>query len=195
MGAPFKKPATYADLEALPENLVGEMIDGVLHAQARPRMRHGTALLRLGSELDFPFGRGRGGPGGWVFAAEPELHLGFQVLVPDIAGWRRENALFDPSDVKITAKPDWVCEVISPSTAQLDRGRKAKIYALAGIEHYWMLDPANRTLEAYRRNDLEWSLMGSAGQGDLVSFAPFDAISFAFDDLFPLDPPNSEPLA
>jgi Uma2 family endonuclease len=191
MGAPFKKPATYADLEALPEHLVGEIIDGALHAQARPRLRHGAASVRLGSELDFPFGRGRGGPGGWVFIAEPQLHLGLQILVPDLAGWRRERAVFDLDDAKVSIAADWICEVISPSTAQLDRGRKSKIYALAGIGYYWVLDPANRTLEAYRRNDFEWTLMGSAGHGENVSFEPFEAISFAFDDLFPLDPPIS----
>ncbi len=112
-----------------------------------------------------------------------------QVVVPDLAGWKRERATFDLDEAKTYVAPDWVCEVLSPSTARLDRGQKSNIYALAGIGHYWILDPANRTLEASRLVNGKWLLIGSAGTGEAVSLEPFEAISFPFDDLFPLDPP------
>ncbi len=184
-----RRLATVQDIDALPEHLVGEIINGILHTQSRPTRRHGIASIRLGSELDTPFGAGRGGPGGWVFIDEPQLHFGMQVVVPDLAGWKRERATFDLDEAKTYIAPDWVCEVLSPSTARLDRGQKSNIYALAGVGYYWILDPANRTLESRRLVDGKWLLIGSAGTGEAVSLEPFEAISFPFDDLFPLDPP------
>jgi Uma2 family endonuclease len=189
MSEPARKLATYADLEALPASMVGEIIDGALRAQPRPARRHGIVSNALADELTSPFQKGRGGPGGWIFIDEPELHFGMQVVVPDLAGWRRERATFDLDEAKTFIAPDWVCEVLSPSTARFDRGRKSQIYALAGIGHYWILDPTNRTLEALRLCDGGWLQIGSAGSGDRVSLEPFDAIAFPFDDLFPLDPP------
>jgi hypothetical protein len=94
-----KTPATYADLEALPANMVGEILYGVLHAHPRPAPGHARASSRLGAELDGPFDRGRGGPGGWIILDEPELHLGPHVVVPDIAGWRRERLTPFPEHV------------------------------------------------------------------------------------------------
>jgi Uma2 family endonuclease len=190
MSDPARRKATYADIEALPPNMVGEIIDGVLNAQPRPRYRHGIAANALGDELTSPFQKGRGGSGGWVFIEEPELHLGIQALVPDVSGWRRENATFDLDAASNSVRPDCVCEVLSPSNARIDRGQKSNIYALAGVGHYWILDPSNRTLEAFRLVDGKWQLTGSAGAGEQVSLEPFDAISFPFDDLFPLDPPT-----
>ncbi|WP_375457855.1 Uma2 family endonuclease [uncultured Enterovirga sp.] len=122
-------PATYADIEALPEHLVGEIIDGMLETYPRPRPRHGAAASALSYELTGPFQRGRGGPGGWVFIVEPELHLGHQVVVPDLAGWRRERLTELPDTAYLETAPDWVCEVLSPSTARVDRGAKRRIYA------------------------------------------------------------------
>ena len=183
-----RKPATYADLEAVPPHLVAEIIDGTLYTQSRPVRRHGIAAGALSSELRTPFQKGRGGSGGWLFIDEPELHFGIQVVVPDIAGWRMERATFDQYSAQTTVAPDWVCEVLSPSTARFDRGRKGKIYALAGIKHYWILDPQNKTLEAFALFDDDWRAIGVSASGDAVSFAPFESIAFAFDDLFPLDP-------
>jgi Uma2 family endonuclease len=192
MADPARKKATYADIEALPPNMVGEIIDGVLHTQARPRSRHGIAAHQLGFELESPFGRGRGGPGGWIFIKEPELSIGIQLIVPDIAGWRRERATFGLDDAKLAVIPDWVCEILSPSTARFDRGQKSNIYALAGVGHYWIVDPANKTVEAFRLTGGKWLQVGSAGSGETVALEPFDAVAFPFDALFPLDPPTQE---
>src|SRR6476646_4505786 len=109
-------PDTYADIEALPPNQVGEIVRGVLYANPRPASPHAAAASAVGEELGPPFKRGRGGPGGWVILDEPELHLGEDVLVPDLAGWRRERMPELPRAAFFTLAPDWACEVLSPST-------------------------------------------------------------------------------
>jgi hypothetical protein len=81
---------------------------------------------------------------------EPELHFGEHVVVPDLAGWRRERMRAMPRQAFFTLAPDWVCEVLSPSTERADRGRKLRIYAEAGVAHVWFLKPADRTLEVLR---------------------------------------------
>jgi Uma2 family endonuclease len=183
------RQATYADLEAVPEHLVAEIIDGVLETYPRPRPRHGIAAARLSGELDRPFARGRGGPGGWVFIIEPELHLGTQVVVPDLAGLRRERMPTEPEDAHIEIAPDWVCEILSPSTIRLDRGRKRSIYGEAGIGHRWLLDPAAGVLEGFALADGRWVLLATVQRGETVALAPFDAVPFPLDDLFPFDDP------
>jgi Uma2 family endonuclease len=111
------RPATYADLEALPANQIGEIVRGVLYANPRPATLHARASSSLGGELYGPFDRGRGGPGGWIFLDEPELHFGEDVVVPDLAGWRRERLPELPQTTFLTLPPDWLCEVLSASTA------------------------------------------------------------------------------
>ncbi|WP_342164987.1 Uma2 family endonuclease [Methylobacterium sp. SD21] len=185
--------ATYADLAAVPPHLVAEIVDGTLETHPRPRPMHASLSVSLGAELQMPFGRGRGGPGGWVFMAEPELHLGPHVVVPDLAGWRRERMPTEPEDAFITTPPDWACEILSPSTFRLDRGPKRRIYAEAGIGHLWLLDPDQRTLEGFALTGGRWLLLGTVVGGEPVSLAPFDAVSFPFDDLFPFaDPATPE---
>ncbi|EYF01484.1 Uma2 family endonuclease [Chondromyces apiculatus] len=136
MGPPPEKPqrpATYADLEAVPEHLVAEIIPGVLHTFPRPAGRHTKAASYLGADLITSFSRGRAGPGGWHILGEPELHLGEDVLIPDIAGWRRERMPEVPDAPFFTLPPDGVCEVLSPSTATHDRFRKMPVYAKASL--------------------------------------------------------------
>ncbi|MBE7201843.1 MAG: Uma2 family endonuclease [Parafilimonas terrae] len=186
--------ATYADLEAVPPHLVAEIVDGVLETHPRPRPRHATVSLKLGGELDFPFGRGRGGPGGWVFMVEPELHLGAHVVVPDLTGWRRERMPVEIETAYIETPPDWVCEILSPSTRRIDLGPKRRIYGEAGVPFLWFLDPDARTLDAFALTGGQWLLLGTAIGGEDVSLPPFDAITFPLDDLFPFaDPANSAP--
>jgi Uma2 family endonuclease len=186
--------ATYADLEAVPDHLVAEIIDGVLETHPRPQPRHGIAAARLSGELDRPFARGRGGPGGWVFIIEPELHLGFQVVVPDLAGWRRERMPTEPEDAFIETSPDWVCEILSPSTIRLDRGRKRRIYGEAGVDFLWLLDPAAGVLEGFALTDGRWLLLDTVLRGETVAIPPFDAVPFPLDDLFPFADPAAPAL-
>ena len=191
MTAPARKPATYADLEAVPPHLVAEIIYGVLETHPRPVSRHSRASSVLGYELIGPYDFGRGGPGGWHFLDEPELHLGRNVVVPDIAGWRRERLPYIPDVAFLTLAPDWICEVLSPATAKLDRGPKREIYGEAGVSYLWLLDPRERVLEAFQRSNGRWQLTGVATGSDAVKLPPFDAVSFPLDDLFGIDPPSS----
>lgn len=185
------REATYADLEAVPAHLVAEIVDGVLETHPRPRPKHGAAASQLAYELEGPFGRGRGGPAGWIFIIEPELHFGRQVVVPDLAGWRRERLATEPETAFIETAPDWVCEILSPSTARLDRGPKRRVYAEAGITHLWLLDPTVGELEAFELTGRRWLLLATIQRGDLVEVSPFDAAPFPLDDLFPFDTPSS----
>lgn len=188
MTAWVKKPATYADLEALPEHQVGELLDGELYASPRPRVRHALTASMLTTQLGTSFARGLGGPGGWWLLVEPELHLGSDVLVPDLAGWRRERVPRLPDVVGVTLVPDWVCEVLSPTTARLDRARKLPRYARAGVEHAWVVDPLNRSLEAYRRDGERWQLTAVHGGNEDARVEPFDAVALQLAELW--QPPD-----
>ena len=172
------RPATYDDLVALAENLVGEIVDDELWASPRPAPRHSTAESALGAILMPPFHFGKGGPGGWRILTEPELHLGSQVLVPDIAGWRLERMPKLPDTAYFSVAPDWVCEVLSPSTARLDRAKKLRIYAEVGVGvgHAWLVDPILRTLEVLRRDGTAWTLLTTHAGDGLVRVEPFHAV-------------------
>ncbi len=179
--------ATFADIEALPANLVGQILYGVLHVHPRPTPRHATATTELVGELRNPFGRGRGGPGGWVILIEPELHLGDHVVVPDIAGWRRERLPTLPDTAYIETPPDWVCEVLSPSTARIDRTDKLAVYATFGVKHCWYVDPLAKTLEVFALQGDKWLLAATFKDADAVTAPPYEAHTFALDVLRPPD--------
>lgn len=174
-----RRPATYDDLCRVPEHLVAEIIEGDLFTSPRPATPHARAAFVLGGDLsrfDGPPGRGEA-PGGWWFLFEPELHFGADVLVPDVAGWRRERVPAIPNVVGITVTPGWVCEVLSPSAVRIDRGRKMRVYARAGVLDLWFLDPIARTLETYRREDGHWVVRATFTGDDAVRAAPFDAVA------------------
>ncbi len=183
MADPARKRATYEDLLAVPEHLIAEILDGELVTMPRPALRHANASSALGVDLGSPFQRGRGGPGGWVFLFEPELHLDADVLVPDLAGWRRDRVP-DVSAPWTDVAPAWACEVLSDRTRRTDRVRKLPIYARAGVGHVWLVDPVDRTLEVFRRQDTSWLLV-TTHEGDAVVRAePFDAIDLALAPLW-----------
>jgi Uma2 family endonuclease len=181
------RPATYADIEALPPHVTGEIAFGVLHSHPRPAPRHGVASSVLGAELLSPFQMGRGGPGGWIFIDEPELHLGPHIVSPDIAGWRRERLPVLPDTAYIETPPDWLCELLSPSTARFDRTDKLAIYAASGVGHCWYLDPVAKTLEVFALNGGRWQIEATFKDADPVSAPPFEAHTFALDLLWPFD--------
>ena len=176
--------ATYADVLAAPEHLVAEIIDGELSLSPRPSPRHADAASVLGMDLGTPFHRGRGGPGGWWILFEPELHLGPEILVPDLAGWRRERMPQLPEEAFFTLAPDWLCEVLSPSTTQLDRVRKMPVYARNGVRHVWLLDPSAKTLEIFTLDGQTFRLNATYANDDLVRIAPFEAIELELGALW-----------
>ena len=184
MAEPAKKPATYADLEAVPPHLVAEIIDGELVTHPRPSPRHGATAFSLSGTLTGPFQKGRDGPGGWVFFVEPEVKFGGDILVPDIVGWRRERLKAYPETNYFTVIPDWVCEVLSGSTEKRDR-----TYGEAGIPHLWLIDPRLQILEAFENRNSRWMKLGDWNSDDVVSAPPFEALSFSLADLWPLDRP------
>ena len=189
MGDPAERRATYQDVLEAPPNMVAEVIFGVLHTFPRPRVRHAMASSVIGSELGGPFGRGRGGPGGWVILDEPELHLGNEpdIIVPDLAGWRRERMPRIPRDEAfIVQPPDWVCEVLSPSTQALDRTDKMEIYRRETVTHVWHVDPEGRTLEVFRLDpQLLRYVQAAVWRGDMMVRAePFDAIELELSALW-----------
>jgi Uma2 family endonuclease len=176
-------PATYADLKAVAPPRVAELIEGTLYTFPRPAPKHGTAEGVLHGELYGPFYRGRGGPGGWRILIEPELRFpdptapkGFIAVAPDLAGWRLERMPKLPKTNYYTLAPDWICEVLSPSTEAHDRGTKMPLYAREGVRHAWLVDPILRTLEVFRLGPgTEW-IVGAVYRDDArVRAEPFEA--------------------
>ncbi len=179
-----QRPATYADIEALPANMVGEIVFGVLHAHPRPTPRHAIATNALTTKISEPFQFGGGGPGGWIFMNEPELHLGPHAVVPDLAGWRLERLAPIPDTAFVETPPDWICEVLSPSTQKLDRTDKLTIYAEFGVGHCWYVDPIARTLEVFALVGGKWQLAATFKDSDPVVAPPFETNTFPLNALW-----------
>ncbi|MFT4046518.1 MAG: Uma2 family endonuclease [Solimonas sp.] len=184
MSRPVPKPARYEDLFDLPDHMIGQIVHGVLHAQPRPAPPHARATTRLIGHIEPPFRGGRGGPGGWEILVGPELHLGPHILVPDLAGWRRERLPELPETAYFDLPPDWICEVLSPSTARLDRIEKMPIYAQFVVQWLWLLDPQARTLEVFSLDRGRWTLEGSHADDARVKAPPFDAVELELDPLW-----------
>ena len=175
----------YEEFLEVPAHKVAQIINGELVVMSRPRPRHGYASLSLGDELVGPFQKGRGGPGGWIIIDEPELHLeDGDILVPDLAGWRRERLPALPETPYFEIMPDWVCEILSPSTARSDRADKMPIYAREGVSHLWLIDPGIKTLEAYVLENAHWLLWRTYQDNDAVSAPPFEAVAFELGGLW-----------
>ena len=178
---PLKKGATYDDLRDVPDNFVAEMFDGELYASPRPAASHAHAASVLGVKLGGPFHRT--GPGGWVILDEPELHFGNDVVVPDLAGWRRTRMPRVPAHAYFTLAPVWICEVLSTSTEALDRGKKLRIYAREGVAHAWLIDPLAHTLEVMGLEG-RWTSLARY-EGDVgIRAAPFDAVELELGALW-----------
>ncbi len=170
------KRATYADVLAAPEHVVAEVLFGVLYTSPRPGGPHTRSASRLGSELGGPFDRGKGGPGGWILLDEPELHLGEDIVVPDLAGWRRERMPCVPSGAYFEIAPDWVCEVLSRATAKIDRTDKLAVYAREEVRFVWLLDPVVKTLEILRMQNGRYEILATYRDDAVVRAEPFDAV-------------------
>jgi Uma2 family endonuclease len=188
MNQPALRDATYEDLFDLPDHVIGEILHGQLITQPRPAPRHARASSIIGGEIVSPYDQGRGGPGGWWILDEPELHLDSHILVPDLAGWRRERLPQLPEEAYFSVAPDWVCEVLSPGTARTDRAVKMPIYAEQAVQWLWLVDPDNRILEVYRLLEGHWLLEHTWQNDDVVKAPPFDQISMTLSDLWVPEP-------
>jgi Uma2 family endonuclease len=164
--------------------MIAEIVAGDLHVQPRPAGRHAVVAAALSDELGPPFKRGRGGPGGWILLFEPELHLGEDILVPDLAGWRRSRLPSVGDEAYFEIAPDWVCEILSPSTEKRDRSDKLPIYARSRVPHAWLINPAQRLLEVLRHSPDGWLTVTVARDDQRVRAEPFDAIELDLSALW-----------
>lgn len=196
MAAWSKREATYDDLRKLPDHVVGEIINGELIVSPRPASPHANAARSVGSQIDGfhgPAGSGPG-PGGWVILPEPELRFGRDVLVPDLAAWRRERMPRMPNVATFELSPDWVCEIASPSTERLDRTKKMVVYARVGVPHLWIIKPTEHTLENYRLIDGRWTVVETIDgiETPRARVSPFDALELDLARWWPEEPPPEE---
>jgi len=192
MSDPAKKRATYQDVLDAPEHLVAEIINGELRLSPRPGAPHASAASSLIIELGPPFQKGTNGPGGWVIVIEPELHLGEEIVVPDLAGWRCDRMPAVPDAAFFGVPPDWVCEALSRSTETTDRIEKLPIYAAAGVRHAWLIDAAKRSLEVFRLHEGMWLIVAMYQGNQKVRAEPFDAIELDLAAIWAyLPPPKS----
>jgi Uma2 family endonuclease len=175
---PPRRPATFADIDALPEGISGELIDGVLYTNPRPTGPALLAATMLYGELHNTFVRGQGGAGGWWILQEPQLYLGSGSVIPDVAGWLRERMPRVPQDHRFELAPDWACEVLSPDrkNRRVERQQKPPLYHRAKVKHLWMLDPKERELEVFRWEEAGWLLLGTFGEDDKVRAEPFEQV-------------------
>lgn len=182
--------AGYEDVLAVDARLIAEVIDGVLHTQPRPSLLHAQVTTELTSCLNPAFRHGRGGPGGWIFLMEPELHLGVEpdIVVPDIAGWRTSRMPRVPAEPYLTLAPDWLAEVLSPSTMRIDRVIKLPVYAQRGVGHVWLIDPVARTLEVLRLDGGGYRIVGAWGGEAAVALEPFAEVTIELGVLWDASP-------
>ena len=180
----LSRPATYQDVLDAPSRKVAEIIDGKLYTHPRPAPSHANAASALVGKLSDPFGYGIGGPGGWKILFEPELHLCDDIVIPDLAGWRQTRMPQLPDTAYFALSPDWVCEVLSPSTRKLDLGGKRRIYTRERVKHIWIVDPEARSLAAFELRRSLWILLDTVYGDAAVSPPPFDTVRFNLGDLW-----------
>jgi Uma2 family endonuclease len=192
---PGPRAPTLADLDALPPGIVGEIIEGVLYTMTKPRARHQLTTTGIGGDLRGPFYLGRGGPGGWWIITEPGLELpnDTKEISPDVAGWRRERMPELPVDEPIRVVPDWVCEILSPTTRRHDMLRKQPYYAKVGVPFMWLVDIEARVLTVYRLESSDWRMIGTYSDETEARIAPFDAVPLNVADWWPPSPPADPP--
>jgi len=180
------QPSLYDQLCALPDGVTGEILSRQLHTQISGSARHAVAITGLLSNIGTAFDFARNGPGGWFTLHKPEIHFvrDTEVAVPDLAGWRRERMPQVPEGHRFEVVSDWVCEILSPSTARKDRFIKLPIYAKYGVAHAWLVDPEAHTLEAFELRDGFWLRIAALQDDAAVRVAPFDAIEFSLADLW-----------
>lgn len=186
MSTPVERFATYEDLCQVPDHKLAQIIHGQLIVLPRPAPKHARASSFLGGTIFPKMDTGAlEGPGGWWILFEPELHLGRDILVSDLAGWRRERMPALPEMAYFELPPDWVCEVLSPATARLDRIDKLPIYSSHNVGHAWLVDPDLRTLEVFALHEGHWRLECAYKDADEVCAPPFEAVRFSLAGLWP----------
>ena len=190
---PAAKLTLYDQLEVLPEDLIGEILNGQLHTQPRPAGPHARVASRIDRTIGRSYDDGIDGPGGWWIFVEPEVHFvrDREVAVPDLAGWRREHMPIPPQDHRFETTPEWVCEILSPSTASKDREIKLPLYARYGVLSAWLIDPSAHTLEAFTLKEGTWRDVGRFTGADRAALPPFEAVTLDLSGLWLPTPATS----
>jgi len=192
MSEPARRGATIQDFLAIPEGeRFHELIAGALVEKAAPSGEHGAAQAVIVGAIVPGFLRksGHGGPGGWWIATEVEILLeSGEIVRPDVVGWRRERCPERPTGTLVKLRPDWTCEIISPSNANDDTIKKLRIYHHAKIGHYWLVDPRDTTLTVMRWSEPGYVTVLRAERGEVVRAEPFEAVEIAVGMLFGDDP-------
>lgn len=185
-----KKSSLYERLLALPDNVIGEIINGELVVSPRPGGMHLLAASVLNRRIGSPFSDGIGGPGGWWILEGPEIEFENekQHYVPDLAGWKKERMPQVPVGHIFTVVPDWVCEIVSPSSRRYDRIEKFKVYGLHGVGYYWVIDPEAQSLEAYQLENGRWLAIGGFSQTERARVPPFETVEIDLALLWPAPP-------
>jgi Uma2 family endonuclease len=180
---PAKRPATYEDLLQVPDHKIAEIVDGDLYVSPMPGSLQSISGTRVGLNLGRFYVGGDDGPGGWWFLNRFELHFGADVLVPDVLAWRQSRLPHIPDVAFMTLAPDWICEVLSPETKEVDR-KKLRIYAREGVRHAWLVDPDTQTLDVLRLESGEWLKIATYQDDAVILSEPFDALPFPLGRLW-----------
>jgi Uma2 family endonuclease len=183
---PARRATPYELLQALPEVLTGEILNGQLHTQPRPSGPHARVASRVDRTIGRSYDDGIDGPGGWWIFVEPELHLvrDTEIAVPDLAGWRRTRMPNPPEDQRFEVVPDWICEILSPSTESKDRRIKMPLYAHYAVAFAWIVDPIAQTLEAYQLEHGDWHEIGRFSGAQKAAVPPFEAVTLHLDGMW-----------
>ncbi len=184
MSESAKKIATYDDLYNLPDNMVGQIIDGKLVTTPWQSREHARASTILSAKLIAPYELGENGPGGWIILYKLEVRLGDNIIVPDLVGWRNERFPIAEETNWVSVCPDWVCEIISPNTVRIDKTKKMPVYARYGVGYFWLIDPANRTLDVYKLESGKWMLLETHADNDKVRAEPFNEVEIDLGSLW-----------
>jgi Uma2 family endonuclease len=186
MPEPARRLATYTDLLALPGDDRAEIIAGEIVVQPSPTPAHQSVIGEIYAELRGPFQRQRGGPGGWWLIQDVGVEFGpHDIYRPDISGWKRDRVPAFPSERPVRARPDWLCEGLSPRTAVRDQGDKRAVYQRAGVPWYWLVDPLNRTLSVLRLTGEGYVVEQVAGDTGSAALPPFEAVEIDLSSIFP----------
>jgi len=177
--------ATFEDLKTLEEPDRVEVINGALVQKAMPSVAHSRSQTQLILELgDFTRRHGRR-PGGWWLLTE--IHVEYQdhqIHCHDVAGWRRDRVLEMPSEWPVKLRPDWVCEIVSPSHEKRDMVDKPKVLHAAEVPHLWLLNPEEKMLLVQRWSPAGYITVLAASSGQTVRAEPFDLIELRVGVLF-----------
>lgn len=168
----------------------GEIIEGVMYTMTRPRARHQDVGGSIHADVFNPFQRKRGGPGGWWILPEPGIELpNTPEISPDVAGWRRDRLPELPTG-PLTVVPDWVCEVLSPTTRRHNLLIKKPYYARVGVPWHWLVDLEARALTVLKLVDHAWTEVGTFGDETEARLPPFDEVPLDISSWWAALPPG-----